>query len=133
MKLRIFRDSLRFRLTPAEVSRLDETGTVVETADFVPEAHFSYSLRTRADIPAMRARLESRAIYVEIPATLVHDWKSGDAVGLHNVQALADGKRLEILVEKDFECLEPQMNPPGEVFYPNPNKNCAVEQSNSRR
>jgi hypothetical protein len=129
MKLRIYRNSLRFRLGPADVARFNAEGTVVEKMRFGPEAEFSYLLRTEPNVNAIRATLTARAICVEIPINLVRQWSEGKAVGLHHVQQVGSGKTLDILIEKDFECLEGKMNEPGEAFYPNPNKACLANDS----
>jgi len=129
MKLRIYRNSLRFRLTPADVAALNETGVVVETAGFGAGTEFSYSVRTRPNIRAMRASVEPHAISVEIPRSMIHDWRRNQAVGLEHSQPIGKGKTLHIAIEKDFECLEGKMQEPGEIFYPNPNKSCAAKES----
>ena len=127
MKLRIYRNSLRFRLSPADVERLDSTGTVGETTSFGPEQEFSYSLRAGAKTNLMHAVLSSRGICVEIPAELVREWSRSGTVGLRHSQALSDGKTLDILIEKDFECLEGNSDEQNEALYPNPNQSCAPD------
>jgi hypothetical protein len=124
MKLRIYGDSLRFRLRPVDVARLNEQGTVVEKTRFGPDAEFTYLLRAEPNADVIRAVLSSCIVTVVIPSDLVRDWSHSESVGLHQTQVAGDGKTLDILIEKDFECLDGQMNEPGEVFYPNPSKAC---------
>lgn len=124
MKLRIYRNSMRFRLSPSDVAALRRTAALVETTRFGPAIEYSYGLYLRSGIAAMRATLDSNRIRVEIPALLAENWAESDTVGLRHAQDIGSGKTLEILVEKDFECLEAQMNEAGETFYPNPNKAC---------
>jgi hypothetical protein len=128
MKLRIYRDSLRFRLSPSDVARLNSVGVIAETTGFAQDAEFSYSLLLRPDIDAMHATLASRAICVEIPSSLARDWSGSQTVGVRHAQPLGKGKTLEILIEKDFECLEGQVNEPEVVLYPNPNKKCSANE-----
>jgi len=129
MKLRIYRDSLRFRLSPADVARLNERGIIVESTRFGPDAEFSYLLKTEPNANTIRATLSSRAVCVAIPRDLLHDWSHSDTVGLHHTQPAGNGKTLDIRIEKDFECLEDRVNEPGEVFYPNPKKACLAGES----
>jgi hypothetical protein len=122
MKLRINRNSLRFRLSPADLERLDDVGAISEKAEFAPGVEFSYMIRARSAIHAIRANLDANSIIVEIPTSMVSDWRQSDTVGLHHTQPLDNGSTLDVLIEKDFECLDEKMNEPGVVLYPNPNK-----------
>lgn len=133
MKLRIYRNSLRFRLTPREVAQLEASGIITETIGFGPDDEFSYSLRAHSGIDQIQATLQGRAIFVEIPRSLIHDWSRSDAVGLQQTQPTGNGKTLQIAVEKDFECLEGKTQEPGEVFYPNPMKDCAENELTIRQ
>lgn len=133
MKLRLHRNSVRFRLSPADVARLESGGSIAETTAFGPDIEFSYCLEARADIEAMRAVLKSHCLCVEIPAVLVQGWSRTEAVGLHDIQSFGNGKTLEILVEKDFECRDEKLNDPREALYPNPGKECPPSPSTGRR
>lgn len=124
MKLRICRNSLRFRLSPADVARLDGTGVILERTRFGAESEFSYSLYTNPDIDRPRAALDARSIRVELPLSVVRDWSRSDTVGISGSQTAGDGSVLEILVEKDFECLEGRAEDAAEQLYPNPNRAC---------
>jgi hypothetical protein len=92
-----------------------------------------YSLSTRSDITQIRATLESRGIFIQIPHSLVHDWSRSDMVGLQQTQPIENGKTLQIAVEKDFECLEGKMQEPDEIYYPNPLKDCLQTESATRQ
>jgi hypothetical protein len=130
VKLRFHGDSLRFRLTPADVARLVKEGIVAETTKFGPGSEFSYSLRTEANASTICAAVNSRGICVAIPSGMVHSWSQSDTVGLQHAQPVGGGETLEILIEKDFECLEGRSEP-SEIFYPNPNKACLTSESTS--
>jgi hypothetical protein len=72
----------------------------------------------------MRAVFAANDICVEVPRSVATEWGKGEAVGLSHLQDLGWGRRLEILIEKDFECLEEAMNGAGEELFPNPKKVC---------
>ena len=127
MKLRIYRNSLRFRLSPADVERLDKTGNISEKSEFSQANVFSYILRTHPNIDSMRALLDPCTICVEMPQALVHDWSRSETVSLRHSQTVSNGKTLDILIEKDFECLEGQSDDFGAALYQNPNKTCLSE------
>jgi hypothetical protein len=128
MKLRINRNSLQFRLSAADVERLDEMGAVSEKAEFAPGVEFSYMVRARSAIHAMRASMDANSICVEIPTGMVSDWRQSDEVGLHHSQPLDNGSTLDVLIEKDIECIGGKNSEPGAVHYANPNKDCAPEE-----
>jgi len=72
----------------------------------------------------MRAIFESNRICVQVPRPIARNWGGGDAVGINHLQDVGQGKTLEILIEKDFECLENPMNRAEEALYPNPKNGC---------
>ena len=121
MKLRLHRDSLRLRLTPADVRQLRETGSVSESTGFGPGAELVCRL-VADSILDTRASLQAGVVEVRLPHSAVHRWADGDEIGIDAVQPIAPGRSLKILVEKDFECMHDADAAPGETFYPNPEK-----------
>ena len=109
MKLRIRGNSLRLRLTRAEVARLVETGALQETTQLgiLPEEQFFYRLELQ-QIPRMNAFFRGATLTVALPKAAARIWSAGLEVGLYSEQSWG----LTIAVEKDFKCLEPR---PGEV------------------
>ena len=72
----------------------------------------------------MRAVFARNDICIEMPRSVAMEWAEGEAVGVNHLQDGGGGRRLEILIEKDFECLEDPMGGAGEELYPNPKKVC---------
>jgi hypothetical protein len=122
MKLRIHRNSLRFRLNPGDVQKLDESGEMTESTLFGVGGAFIYSLQSVVGIDKMNALLTARGIVVKVPQMLVRNWRKSEQVGLETKQPLENGKELHILIEKDFECLDVPHDECGEALYPNPRK-----------
>lgn len=120
MKLRFHRNSLRFRLSPAEVQQLRQTGSITQTIRFAPNSQLTYILQSRP-APALRATFTAGKISIDVPAAALADWADGDQVQIAATQDSGGGATLQILIEKEFECLEPGMNDPDERLYPNPN------------
>lgn len=123
MKVRLHRDSLRLRLTPDDVSRLRKMGEVREATRFAPGSEFACMLRLSDATESPRATFAVSGITVELPTAAASEWASSDAVGIRHEQSTGDGRRLVILVEKDFECLEAAEGD-GETYFPNPKKAC---------
>jgi hypothetical protein len=104
MKLRMQANSVRLRLKRGEVEKLVETGRVEETISFGPDV-FRYVLESSDAVAHLRAVLRDREIFVEVPSSLAARWASSDDVGMEAMQAAGGGATLQVLVEKDFACL----------------------------
>jgi|ERR1700722_18225378 len=119
MKLRIHGDSLRLRLTQAEVRRLANGQEIEETAHFAPGASLSIAVNVSPTATAMAASLESTRITMVIPQVLIPGWADSDQVALSGSQPAGGGRTLELLVEKDFQCLHSDSAENADAF-PNP-------------
>lgn len=107
MKLRLRGDSLRFRLTQGEVSKLHAGESVRESVHFssASDHSFRYSIEPSCSAEHLCARFENGEILVEIPKALLELWASTDQVGVEFAQPLTEGKALRLVIEKDFRCL----------------------------
>jgi hypothetical protein len=105
MKLRILGNSLRLRLKRGEVDRLAAGNKLVEETEF-PGTVFSYSLEL-SDNEDMVASFDNGRIEISMPREIIPEWADTDLVTLYSEQELPGESKLEILVEKDFTCLEP--------------------------
>ncbi len=115
MKLRLYRNSIRFRLSRDEVEALDRDGIVRESTDFSPDSRITYELRSS---DAERVAMKDSVLTVEILIQTVHTWAGSDEVGIELVQ-----DKLQVLIEKDFECLDAPPEP-GVRLFPNPKVKC---------
>jgi len=97
MKLRFHGDSLRLRLSQAEMARLAETGRVEDALTFAPGQTLSYSLETGA---ALAAAFDGRRISIVVTAAAAKHWMESDEAGIEGASA-----PVKVLVEKDFQCL----------------------------
>jgi hypothetical protein len=114
MKLRIQGNSLRFRLTRSEVTRLREDGIVAETAHFGVGRSLTYRIRKCSIGAGVRAELEDGVITVQVPAGSVDKWATSDEVGIAARQSV-----LKIALEKDFRCLTRREEDEADA-YPHP-------------
>ena len=109
MKLRLEENSLRLRLSEAEVQQFAATGRVAYTIAFGPGAGQTllYALeRLPAASPAtaVQVRYEAGALAVEVPFTMAQNWTDTENIGFKEQVLVADGQELRILVEKDLDC-----------------------------
>ena len=122
MKLRIHGDSLRFRLTQGEVSRLFAGDSVSESVHFSSAAGgmLSYSLQTGGSASQITARFSDGELRVDLPIALVGSWANTDQVGIEYAQPTGGGRKLRIVVEKDFRCLQPRPEEDERDNFPHP-------------
>ena len=104
MKVRIYRNSLRFRLDDDDLDRLLETGSIVEELRFggAAEESLVYSVETR------ESAIEPEAVYAEgrirvfIRREAAADLASESAVCIDTSQHVEGSAPLSIQVEKEF-------------------------------
>lgn len=124
MKLRISGNSLRLRLNQAEVSQFSKTGFVEDCVEFPHGASLAYALESLSDLTSLRASFQGGWLRIQVPGADATEWFTTDRVGISGEQPLGDGKRLSILIEKDFQCLHGSEGPDPDAF-PNPLESAA--------
>ena len=122
MKIRIKGNSIRFRLTQSEVKKLSETGLVQEITEFGTHT-FQYRVQLLKGIQNLDAAYAQNEIVLSIPETDGKDWFQKEIVGFEHEMTLPEGKKLHLLVEKDFACLENTSEDQSDN-YPNPKLQC---------
>jgi hypothetical protein len=122
MKLRILGNSIRIRVTRSELVEFDLDGEVRETVDFGGGTRFIYAL-VRGDYDGQpSADYGDHTLSVRLPATTVDEWVNSNQVSIRATQRLDDGGTLQLLVEKDFACLEPRPGEDESDMFPHPEK-----------
>jgi hypothetical protein len=121
VKLRLQFNSIRFRLKRGEVEQFSRTGRVEEkiglgTGD---DETFRYILESTGAVSTLRAVSTPRAIIVQVPPDTVMRWASTDQIGIEGEQAVDNQTSLQILIEKDFACIDGTDEQNADTF-PNP-------------
>lgn len=119
MKLRIHENSIRLRLTQKEVAHFQRSGRADTTIRFAPGRTLSYSIERHQNAPEVSATFEGNAIRVVIPVDVAIQWTDSDDVGIQASQPIGEDLRLELLIEKDFQCLHRTAEQEPDA-YPNP-------------
>lgn len=114
MKLRIDGDALRFRLNRRDVETFARSGRAEASVHF-PGSSLRYVLESDETAPVITADYESGLIRVRIPPRLGANWAGGDAIAMESKQG-----QLQILIEKDFQCLHKGEDARDPNAYPNP-------------
>ncbi|MEZ5344244.1 MAG: hypothetical protein R2681_01700 [Pyrinomonadaceae bacterium] len=116
MKLRICGNSIRLRLTRSEVEQFGSEGTVGESVNFGDrnERGFHYVIR-KDPAKTLHASFDGASIVVSVPDNIAEKWVANEDVGIEGV----DGE-LQILIEKDFVCLNPRKGEDQSDNFPHP-------------
>jgi ribosomal protein S6E (S10) len=122
MKLRVKHNSIRLRLTQTEVAQFAASGRVEEAIEFGndPQQKFIYAIEKSVDGGEISAAFADRQITVFVPFKVAASWADSDDTGIEAEQNFGDGKRLRILIEKDFACLKPRRGEDERDAFPNP-------------
>jgi len=118
MKLRLYKDSLRLRLSQPEVAQFSKTGYVEETIELGPGASLWCALETSSKVSTPRVLYQNGDLRVQVSTVQGREWATTDLVGISGAQPLSNGKHLSILIEKDFKCLHGEERDPD--AFPNP-------------
>jgi len=122
MKLRIKGNSLRLRVSRSEVASLLKRDRLEETIHFAPQpnAKLTYALEQTSSISAPTIRYTQNNVTVLIPADQANTWCVSDQVGIVESLSVGSFGSLDVLIEKDFACLD-QSDEDNEDTFANPN------------
>ena len=121
MKLRLRGDTLRLRLTQGEVDQIGAGKSVLEQTRFPDGSVFSYSLVPGTQTGAsMAATEQGQQIRIEVAVAQARAWAGSTEVGFGGEDSLRIGS-LEVLIEKDFACINPREGDEALDTFPNPN------------
>ncbi|HRH49608.1 MAG TPA: hypothetical protein PLP23_12710 [Panacibacter sp.] len=113
MKLRLEKNTIRFRVRKSDLELLNHQGFVQESVQF-PGNVFMFQLRVSGEgEPA--AEFSGNSITASIPAGMATEWINTEEVGIYHVQHIND-TTLEITIEKDFPCKDRPEEDPTDTF-----------------
>jgi hypothetical protein len=118
MKIRIKGNSVRYRLTRSEVESLKENGYHREQTAFNGK-NFTYAVAVKENITDLQAAFQEDTITLFLPRKESIKWPDSELVGYENKMVLNDGQVLNLLLEKDFVCLDERIEDQSDN-YPNP-------------
>ncbi|HQX43072.1 MAG: hypothetical protein IPP06_08310 [Saprospiraceae bacterium] len=121
MKLRFNTNSIRFRLSKEDIDCLNNSKLVSVSIPFGPKSgdNFSYSIiQTKGS--KIDLSYANNHLRLFIPQQLADDWILSEKVGFSERFSLSQECELFILVEKDFQCLQPREFEDETLNFPNP-------------
>jgi len=122
MKLRIKGNSIRLRLSKTDVANFASKGILAEKTEFV-NTTFTYALESVQGIQEITCKNEPNLITVCLPKHMADEWTSTDLIGMQNDVEIVTGRKMFLLVEKDFVCIDNTFEDQSDN-YPNPNAAC---------
>lgn len=122
MKIRIQRNSVRYRLSKTDIEKLCNDGYLEEVTPF-GHADFIYAVTRSADASALSASFENGKILLRIPQKFTDGWADNNVIGHSGEMHVANGDVLKLLIEKDFKCLD-NVTEDQSDNYENPAKTC---------
>jgi hypothetical protein len=112
MKLRIQDNRLRLRLTQTEVARLRDHGRVCCEIRFAPGRALGYSVASSSEVAEVSVRYSGDSISVVVPLASAIAWSDTD----HDAIEGPRDEAVQVLLEKDFQCLHPPIDPDPDAF-----------------
>lgn len=122
MKIRINGNSVRIRLSRSEVNNFAVSGYLEEKTEF-GNSVFYYALQSKEGIAVLEAGFSNNKMTVYVPANIPAAWAKNETVGYDNNMDTGGGKKLFVLLEKDFKCIDNSAEDQSDN-YEHPTKTC---------
>jgi hypothetical protein len=108
MKLRIKGNSLRLRVSRSELARFQAGDRIEETIHFsaAPEATLTYALESASTPSPVTIQYGPREVTVVLSKDRARVWGAQSEVGVYTTLDMGPAGSLEVIVEKDFACLD---------------------------
>jgi hypothetical protein len=108
MKLRIKGNSIRLRLLRSEVAGLINNELIEEKIYLGPgdQSVFTYALATDSGLGTTELRYEPSRIFIVLPKASATSWADTNEVGIYASIDIGRQENLDLIVEKDFACLD---------------------------
>jgi hypothetical protein len=120
MKLRIKGESVRLRVSRSDLERLMHEGRIEESIHFGvrPDEKWTYALELVPQEGAISMRYAGNEVALLLSKSEAKKWVDTETVGIYGEVPGGAGS-LELIVEKDFACLDRQDAENADTF-PNP-------------
>ncbi len=115
MKIRILNDAVRLRLERGEVDAIRLGQSVEASTHFVDSQVFRYCLRA-GDVSTVESSFRDNRLTVVLPTQLATQWANDETA----VSIGGEHGPTSVLVEKDFECLDPRIGEDQSNRFRNP-------------
>ncbi|RMG61733.1 MAG: hypothetical protein D6722_19255 [Bacteroidetes bacterium] len=118
MKLRLSDNTLRLRLSPAELETFGRVGELTSVIRFTPDQNFTCRLqRVKGVTDTLGVHYTGGVLSIHVPDAQADAWTQTDQVGLEAENDLGDGEFFRVLVEKDLACRHKETPDPENRFH----------------
>jgi hypothetical protein len=115
MKMRIQGNAIRLRLNRREVEQFAIEGRVNDSIQFPAGGALSYTVERTPAAPVLEAAYSPGKISIRVPDQAAQHWAESDEVGISGGDST-----LEIVIEKDFQCMHKGAGARDPEAFPNP-------------
>ncbi len=123
MKIRIFGNSLRIRVSKSDLKTFEQEGKLTAVTEFVTHS-LHYSLEKKEGIEQLEADFANNCITMSVPTAEANNWIKTETVGLSARREMPDGTSFKLLLEKDFKCIDNTGGEDQSDNFENPNHVC---------
>ncbi|MEM6726772.1 MAG: hypothetical protein AAF598_22230 [Bacteroidota bacterium] len=116
MKIRCTTNSIRLRLRKSDIQELESNHHIQETLQISPDTKFHFELAIAKGIPHPNVHQKDDHMTVYLPESAANQWIHSNQVGIEYYKPVADSK-LQILIEKDFPCLDRENEDKSDTFW----------------
>ena len=95
---------------------LDKEFKICESVNFGSSSMFSFTLAV-AEIEKTDVKYVHSTIFIILPKSSVDTWIQTDQVGIEEVIEFENGETLQLLIEKDFPCIDRENEDKSDTFY----------------
>ncbi len=122
MKLRILRQSIRLRVTQAEVAELGQGRPV--SAELTTAAGaaplIAYQVEPSAEVTTLGLVARPGNLTVQVSRALAEDLARTDRVTIEETIVTGPDHAVSVCLEKDFQCLKPRQGGQDDDTFPHP-------------
>lgn len=112
---------MRLRVSCSELARFLEGERVEETIHFAPapEASLTYALESAVQAAPVSVKYEPQVVNIILSEDQARLWAAEEEVGVYSTIDIGAAGSLEVIVEKDFACLD-RSDEENSDSFPNP-------------
>lgn len=117
VKIRSIHNAIRLRVRKSEIALLKEHGVISETIHFPGGTSLLHVLKKSDTAVRVTAEFVQSKITISLPNDMADEWIDTDEVGIQATIELEETAPLEILIEKDFPCLDRANEDKSDTFW----------------
>ena len=117
MKMRCVENSIRLRVKKSEIAKLKIDLRIEESVAFPNGQALTYALSISDNVHEVNPLYYENNIEIQLPKALAEQWINSDTVSIDCTIELQDDNHLDILIEKDFPCLDRPTEDKSDTFF----------------